>query len=149
MSGRALAGTAAGTIELATTYSAITGTPPEGFPPPFVVADTVTDSSGNYLFEGVQPGTVFVRWDLSGITTDYRITEAHQGDDDTLDSDGVSGDVGGFVDSYDPLTLETSTDLTSWTPIATATPDAEVWSFVHDAELATGPSRFYRAFLTP
>ena len=264
ISGRALAGTAAGTIALATTYSAITGTPPEGYPPPFVVADTVTDANGNYLFEGVQPGTVFVRWDLSSVTTDFRITAAHQGDDDTLDSDGVSGDVGEFVYSMEievlagtthlsvdlglvetlpeikaaalddlataqatyleenytaenwtalntaktdgdsainaatdpagvaaakdaalaamdavptiaaalmitdisltsegavtivlnttpniPLTLETSTDLESWTTIATATPGTEVWSFVHDAALATGPRRFYRAFLSP
>ena len=64
-----------------------------------VVADTVTDANGNYLFEGVQPGIYVVRWDLSSVTTDFRITAAHQGDDDELDSDGVSGDVGGFVDS--------------------------------------------------
>ncbi|MCX6878144.1 MAG: ice-binding family protein [Verrucomicrobia bacterium] len=48
------------------------------------------------------------------------------------------------------LTLQTSTDLTpdSWTTVATATPVAELWTFVHDAALATGPRRFYRAFLT-
>jgi len=337
ISGRAMAGTAAGTIALATTLSAVTGTPPVGYPPPVVVGDTVTDATGDYLFEGVQPGTLFVRWDLSSITTDYRITDAHQGEDDTLDSDGVSGDVGGFAQSMEfevlpgtthlnvdlglvetlpaikaaamddlataladyleanyytaenwealkaakadgdaaitaatdaagvaaardaalaamdavptfaetlaaakaealddlaaahgtyleadytaedwealntaktdgeaainaatdpegvatakdtaltamdavptaaerpmftsimrtsasevtlvlrttpsvPLTLETSTDLVSWTPITTATPGTESWSFVHDATLETGPKRFYRAFLTP
>ena len=47
------------------------------------------------------------------------------------------------------LTLETSTDLKSWTTLATATPGAESWSFVHDAAQATGPRRFYRAFLNP
>jgi beta-xylosidase len=48
-----------------------------------------------------------------------------------------------------PLTLQTSTDLKNWTTIATATPATVSWSFVHDAALATGPSRFYRAFLNP
>jgi hypothetical protein len=47
------------------------------------------------------------------------------------------------------LTLQTSTDLESWTTIATATPGTELWTFVHDAELATGPGQFYRAFLNP
>jgi hypothetical protein len=48
------------------------------------------------------------------------------------------------------LTLQTSTDLTpaSWTTIATTTPVTEYWTFLHDATLATGPKRFYRAFLT-
>lgn len=48
------------------------------------------------------------------------------------------------------LTLQTSIDLTigSWTTIATATPVTEVWTFVHDAAHATGPKRFYRAFIT-
>ncbi|WP_300932789.1 ice-binding family protein [Prosthecobacter sp.] len=97
ISGRALAGSAAGTVALATTLSAPTGTPPVGLPPPIVVANTVTDASGNYLFEGVQPATYIVRWDLSSITTNRSITAAKQGGDDAFDSDGVSGDVGGFV----------------------------------------------------
>ncbi len=254
INGRVMAGSAAGTIAIDTAISAATGSPPVGSPPPIVVADAVTDANGDYLFGSVQPGTVFVRWDLSSVTTDFRIT-----------SDGLSGDVGGFVYAteievlggtthlsvdlglgetlpatkavalddletalvylleanyhtfenwtalktakadgdaviteatdpagvaaardaalaamaavptfdemlmitdilrtsegevtlvlrtirYYPLTLETSTDLKSWTPIATATPDAETWSFVHDAALATGPRRFYRAFLNP
>jgi len=50
---------------------------------------------------------------------------------------------------YFLLTLQTSTDLKSWTTIATATPVTELWTFVHDAALATGPRRFYRAFLNP
>jgi hypothetical protein len=48
-----------------------------------------------------------------------------------------------------PLTLETSTDLQSWTPIATATPDTASWSFVHEAAQATGPMRFYRVLHDP
>jgi hypothetical protein len=45
-----------------------------------------------------------------------------------------------------PLTLQTSTDLKIWTTIATATPTTDSWTFVHNATVATGPSRFYRAF---
>ena len=110
-SGRALAGTAAGTVALANTVSAATGTPPVGYPPPLVVGDTLTDANGNYRFEGVQPGTLIVRWDLSDITTDYRITAANQGEDHTLDSDGVSGDVGGFVDTMELEVLAGTTHL--------------------------------------
>ncbi len=87
MNGRLLAGSAAGAIALdTTTISAATGTPPEGSPPPIVVAEKVTDTDGNYLFDNVQPGAYIVRWDLSSLSTNFAIT-----------SDGVSGDVGGFV----------------------------------------------------
>jgi len=68
INGRLLAGSAAGTIAIDTTISAVTGTPPVGSPPPIVVADTVTDADGNYLFENVQPGMLIVRWDLSSVT---------------------------------------------------------------------------------
>ena len=266
ISGRALAGSAAGTITLAATVvSETTGTPPVGFPPPMVVADTVTDANGHYLFEGVPPGTFIVRWDLSGLTADHRITHAKQGSDDMLDSDGATGDVGGFVhsmewvvlsgttllgvdlglvetlpaikvaaldelaaalaayldanyytyenwnalkaartegdlainDAADPagvslalaaalaamdavpafsdrpmfteitpsaeggvllvlrttpdilLTLETSTDLQNWTPIATATPDTVSWSWFDATALGTEQRRFYRAYISP
>lgn len=98
INGRALAGEPAGTVALAsTTISAAIGTPPVGFPPPVVVAEAGTDASGNYLFEGVQPGSYIVRWDLSTFTTDFGITAPAQGEDDALDSDGISGDVGEFV----------------------------------------------------
>jgi hypothetical protein len=86
-SGRLLAGSAAGAIALdTTTVSVVTGNPPEGNPPPIVVADTVTDADGNYLFEHVQPGIYVVMWDLAGLSTSFRVT-----------SDGVSGDGGGLV----------------------------------------------------
>jgi hypothetical protein len=89
--GRLLVGSAAGAIALdTTTISLVTGDPPIGFPPPIVVADTVTGADGNYLFEYVQPGVYIVAWDLAGFPTDFRIT-----------SDGVSGDVGGFVQTAD------------------------------------------------
>jgi hypothetical protein len=99
INGRALAGTAAGTIALASTVSEATGSPPVGFPPPMVVGETVTDANGIYRFEGVQPGTLIVRWDLTNVSTDYRITTANEGGDATLDSNGVSGEVGGLVHS--------------------------------------------------
>lgn len=52
---------------------------------------------------------------------------------------------------YFEVTLETSTDLSigSWQPIHTATPVATPWIYQHPASGATGPKRFYRAFLTP
>ena len=112
INGRLMAGSAAGAIALAaTTISAVTGTPPTGSPPPIVVADTVTDANGNYLFGSVQPGTNIVRWDLSNVTTNFRITAANQGGDDGLDSDGVSGDVGGFVYSTEIEVLGGTTNL--------------------------------------
>jgi hypothetical protein len=100
MNGRALAGTAAGTVALATTaITVIPGTPPAVQPPSNVVASTVTDTNGNYVFNEVQPpGTFVIRWDLSSLTTsDFAVTAANQGGDDALDSDGVNGDVGEFV----------------------------------------------------
>lgn len=97
LNGRVLAGSAAGTIALATTISKVTATPPVVRLPTNVVAHTLTDAEGNYLFESVNPGIYVIRWDLSSFTSDYRISAANQGGDDALDSDGVTGDVGGFV----------------------------------------------------
>jgi len=49
------------------------------------------------------------------------------------------------------LTLQTSTTLLpgSWKTIASDTPVSSPWTYVHNATLATGPKRFYRAFITP
>jgi hypothetical protein len=51
---------------------------------------------------------------------------------------------------YFKLTLQTSTDMNTdrWTTIATDTPILDTWSYTHPANLATGPRRFYRAYLT-
>ena len=99
MNGRAMAGSAAGTIALATTsITVVPGTPPVPQPPSNVIASTMTDANGNYLFDTVQPpGTFVIRWDLSSISSDFLVAAANQGGDDTLDSDGVTGAVGGFV----------------------------------------------------
>lgn len=49
------------------------------------------------------------------------------------------------------LTLQTSTTLApgSWRTIASDTPVSSPWTYVHSATLASGPKRFYRAFVTP
>lgn len=51
---------------------------------------------------------------------------------------------------YFQLTLQTSTSLapTSWSTVTTATPTASPWTHIQPAVNATGPKRFYRAFLT-
>lgn len=51
---------------------------------------------------------------------------------------------------YFRVTLETSTNLlpNSWSQVTMATPQTTPWTFIHDRTLATGPKRFYRAFLT-
>lgn len=51
---------------------------------------------------------------------------------------------------YYLLTLQTSINMkpNSWTVVTTARPDIDVWEYTHPANLATGPKRFYRAFLT-
>jgi hypothetical protein len=48
------------------------------------------------------------------------------------------------------LTLQTSTTLLpgSWKSIASDTPVTGLWTYAHHFRLATGPKRFYRAFLT-
>ncbi len=48
------------------------------------------------------------------------------------------------------LTLQTSTTLLpgSWKTIASDTPVSSPWTYAHNATLATGPKRFYRAFIT-
>ncbi|MEO5714936.1 MAG: ice-binding family protein [Luteolibacter sp.] len=52
---------------------------------------------------------------------------------------------------YFPLTLETSVDLSvgSWERVITETPTTTPWTHTQPAADATGPKRFYRAFLTP
>ena len=52
---------------------------------------------------------------------------------------------------YFPLTLETSVDMSlgSWEKVVTETPTTSPWTHTQPALDATGPKRFYRAFLTP
>ncbi len=52
---------------------------------------------------------------------------------------------------YFPLTVETSEDMTSgsWHEVVTETPTTTPWTYTQPALDATGPKRFYRAFITP
>ena len=51
---------------------------------------------------------------------------------------------------YYKLTLQTTTDLNAgpWTTVVTDNPILDTWSYTHPFNLATGPKRFYRAYLT-
>ncbi len=68
-------------------------------------------------------------------------------------SKAAAGEVTLVVETtpYFPLTLETSLDMTpgSWETVLTVTPRSTPWTYIHPAGDATGPKRFYRAFLTP
>ncbi len=48
------------------------------------------------------------------------------------------------------LILQTSMDMNAdvWTTVTTDTPSLDSWSYTHPASQATGPKRFYRAYLT-
>jgi hypothetical protein len=49
---------------------------------------------------------------------------------------------------YFLLTLQSSTNLLTWTTISTNTPITNIWSFI-DTSTSTASNRFYRAFNTP
>jgi hypothetical protein len=51
---------------------------------------------------------------------------------------------------YFKIILQTSTDMNVdvWTTVTTDTPILDSWSYTHPASQATGPKRFYRAYLT-
>ena len=60
-------------------------------------AATVTDSQGFYLFTNLPPGTYVVRFDLASISTNEVLSTPKAGDDDELDSDAISGNVGDYA----------------------------------------------------
>lgn len=62
------------------------------------VSSTTTDSAGLYNFENVIPGTYLVRFDMTGVSSSLKVVSADAGDD-TLDSDGITGDVGEMVET--------------------------------------------------
>ncbi len=51
---------------------------------------------------------------------------------------------------YFKIVLQTSLDMNAdvWTTVTTNTPITNSWTYTHPGNLATGPKRFYRAFLT-
>jgi len=62
-----------------------------------VRASLATDSAGNYLFTNMPPGTYLVRFDLASISTNEALSTAKAGDDDEIDSDAISGNVGDYA----------------------------------------------------
>ncbi len=55
-----------------------------------VVATTTTDAAGNYLFDRVVPAAYMVRFDLSPIMAHSWITATKVGENDEVDSDGIT-----------------------------------------------------------
>jgi len=68
-----------------------------------LVAETVTDATGAYVFDNLSPGSYQVQFVNEGIT--YTITPQNQGDDPTIDSDpNITGTTGLiFVGSGEPV----------------------------------------------
>ncbi len=67
----------------------------------FVVAQTTTGTNSLYLFENIPVGRYYLRFDLSSIsnTGNLQVTENDIGVDDSKDSDGVYGSIGGDVET--------------------------------------------------
>ena len=102
-----------------------------------VVAETITDLDGYYLFSEQPAGTYVVRFDLSGISTNEVVTDSKTGGDDEVDSDAISGmtgdyawtgafSVGGRVPMGEEETL-LAVDLGVSTKDSTRAEVAEVW----------------------
>ncbi len=62
-------------------------------------ASTTTDADGLYLFDGIKAGQYYVQFDLTGISTSVVVTLPNQGEDDTMDSNVISGNTGGFAET--------------------------------------------------
>ncbi|MGD9613293.1 MAG: SdrD B-like domain-containing protein, partial [Kiritimatiellia bacterium] len=62
-----------------------------------VVAETQTDSQGNYLFANMPTGTYLVRFDLAVFTTNEMLSPSKVGSDDALDNDWVSGNASDYA----------------------------------------------------
>lgn len=77
-----------------------------------VVASTTTDANGLYLFTDLSPDPYTVRFDLGDISTNVTISPADAGGDDGEDSDGITGDVGGNVDTAEFVLSPGETNLT-------------------------------------
>ncbi len=66
------------------------------------LAETLTDSDGNYIFKGLDNGTYKVAF--SNLPADYQATKTDVGSDDTVDSDGLTAT--GTIADADNLTLD-------------------------------------------
>ncbi len=69
-----------------------------------VVTSTVTSAQGLYRFENIVPGTYYLRFDLTNVTTHVSLTTGKAGGDDALDSDATNGATGNFAWT-DPFTV--------------------------------------------
>jgi uncharacterized repeat protein (TIGR01451 family) len=102
-----------------------------------LIATTTTDSSGIYSFTNVVPGTYVIGFDFTNTTTDnLTISPANQGGDEALDSDGITGNIGGVV-LTGPITLvagQVNNDVDQGITylISTRAEVAEVWGEARD-----------------
>ncbi len=62
-----------------------------------IVAETVTDANGYYLFEDIPGGTYVVRFDLASVSTNEVVSDFKAGDNDETDSDAISGMTGDYA----------------------------------------------------
>ena len=69
-----------------------------------VVTSTVTSAQGLYRFENIVPGSYYIRFDLTNVTTHVSLTTGKAGGDDALDSDATNGATGNFAWT-DPFTV--------------------------------------------
>lgn len=97
-----------------------------------VVAAQVTSAAGLYLFDNLVPGTYYLRFDLSGLDTNYVIlAPALAGGDPALDSDATDGGIGGYAWTTNFILSGGQTNLTldlGLAPMgATRAELAEVW----------------------
>lgn len=61
------------------------------------VTSTVTSAEGLYQFDNLLPGTYYVRFDLTNVSTSVTLSPAGQGGDVALDSDVSNGETGNFA----------------------------------------------------
>jgi len=96
-----------------------------------VVAETVTDDEGGYLFTHMPTGTYLVRYDLSGFTTNEMLSPSKAGEDDALDNDWASGNTADYAWTTLFSVSGGETNLNVDLGIATRSPTraalAEVW----------------------
>ena len=76
-----------------------------------IVAETVADADGYYLFANMPTGTYLVRFDLSALTTNEMLSPSKVGNDDKIDSDSLSGNTTDFAWTAPFSTLPGQTNL--------------------------------------
>ncbi len=96
-----------------------------------IVAQTVTDDNGLYLFEDMPAQTYFLRFDLASISTNENVSTYKVGSDDEVDSDAIIGNVGDYAwtAAVVPVAGESllTVDLGITTRGSTRADLAEVW----------------------